>query len=271
MNGKTGPVGPAQTPAKGVYPESLAAPADETSDPTPLGFQPMPALTDDQYAALRADIEARGIVVRVVVDQHGRLLDGHHRRRIAAELGIDCPVEVRKVADDQEAADLAVALNCARRHLTREQIREVIRAELARRPQDSDRAIARRVGCDHKTVGAVRRGRSGEVPHPGVTSVLLADVEADAWARVEQETRRAWAEFARAIAGCDRRMGPAKTDRGFVEFVWSMTGGDAAEADRAAGILSRLRVASSAGDPRSALLLRAAKDDAVTQIDGSVA
>ncbi len=28
----------------------LAAPADKTLDSTPLGFQPMPALTDDQYA-----------------------------------------------------------------------------------------------------------------------------------------------------------------------------------------------------------------------------
>jgi len=126
----------------------------------------MPALTEEQYAALRADIEARGIVVRVVVDQHGRLLDGHHRRKIAAELGIDCPVEVRKIADDDEAADLAVSLNCVRRHLTREQVRDVIRAELARRPEDSDRAVARRVGCSPSTVGAVRRGEVSNLDTP---------------------------------------------------------------------------------------------------------
>lgn len=129
-------------------------------------FQPMPDLTDDQLDALRADIAKNGIIVPVVVDQHGRVLDGHNRRAIAAELGIDCPVEIRHVGDDDEAADLALALNCARRHLTQEQRRELIRNELVRRPEDSDRAIGRRVGCDHKTVGAVRRAQGGEIPHP---------------------------------------------------------------------------------------------------------
>jgi hypothetical protein len=58
--------------------------------------------------------------------------------------------------DDDDAIDLAVTLNCARRHLTREQVRDVITNEIARRPGDSDRAIARRVGCSPSTVGAVR-------------------------------------------------------------------------------------------------------------------
>ncbi len=211
-------------------------------------FQLMPPLSAAELAALRADVAERGVVVPVVLDQYGRLLDGHHRRQVAAELGVECPSVVRRVRDNDEAADLAVTLNAARRHLSREQRQELVAAEIARRPGDSDRAIARRVGCDHKTVGAVRRGRSGEVPHPGVTSVLLAGVEADAWARVEQETRQGWAEFARAIAGCDRLMGPAETDRGFVEFVWSMTG-DAAEAGRAAETLSRLRAATDSSRP----------------------
>lgn len=120
-------------------------------------FQPMPDLTDEQYAALRADIKANGVIVPVVVDQHGRTLDGHNRQRIAAELGIECPTEVREVADDAAAMDLALTLNMARRHLTQEQKREIIRSELRRCEfKDSDRAIGRRVGCDHKTVGAVR-------------------------------------------------------------------------------------------------------------------
>lgn len=119
-------------------------------------FQPMPDLTPEQYDALRDDIEAHGVLVPVTVDQHGRVLDGHNRMAIAAELGIDCPTTTKVVADDDEAADLAVTLNCARRHLTREQQREVIRAELTRRWGDSDRAVARRVGCSPTTVGTVR-------------------------------------------------------------------------------------------------------------------
>lgn len=245
MNGKSRPGGRPQTPAKWSNP-SITAAADQSSDSTPVGFQPMPALTEAELAALRADVAAHGVLVPVVLDQHGRVLDGHHRRQVAAELGIECPNVVRHVADDDEAADVAVTLNAARRHLSRVQRHGLVAAEIARRPGDSDRAIARRVGCDHKTVSAVRRGRSGEVPHPDVTSVLLADAEADAWARVEQETRRGWADFARSIARCDRMMEPAETDRGFVEFVRSMTG-DATEAGIAAETLARLRVASSAG------------------------
>ncbi len=50
-----------------------------------------------------------------------------------------------------------MALNLKRRHLTREQVRELIAAECELTPDASDREIARRLGCDHKTVGAVRR------------------------------------------------------------------------------------------------------------------
>ncbi len=118
-------------------------------------LQPMPELTAEQYDALKDDIGLRGVIVPVVHDQHGRVVDGHNRTAIADELGIDCPVETITVTDD-EAADLAVTLNCARRHLSREQTRHVIAGEIARRPDDSDRAIARRVGCSPSTVGAVR-------------------------------------------------------------------------------------------------------------------
>lgn len=119
-------------------------------------FQVMPDLAPEQYDALKADIETNGIVVPVVVDQHGRTIDGHNRRAIADELGIECPVEVRHVADDDAAYDLALTLNLARRHLSQEQKRELIRAEMIRRPDDSDRSIARRVGCSPSTVGTAR-------------------------------------------------------------------------------------------------------------------
>ncbi len=141
----------------------------------------MPELSAEQYDALKSDIAARGIVVPIVVDQHGRILDGHNRVRISEDLAIECPREIHHVADDDEAADLAVTLNCARRHLSREQTRHVIAGEIARRPGDSDRAIARRVGCDHKTVGSVR---NGEVPHPQVS-----DLDTWGWDQIDLHLR----------------------------------------------------------------------------------
>jgi hypothetical protein len=133
-------------------------------------YQVMPPLSSEEYEALRTDIAARGVLVPVVRDQHGNLLDGHHRQQIAAELGIDCPVEVRHVADGDQARDVAFALNLARRHLSREQRRDLIRREIGLRPDDSDRGIARRLSCDHKTVGSVRRELSGEIPQQQLTT-----------------------------------------------------------------------------------------------------
>lgn len=120
--------------------------------------QPMPELSPEQYDALRADILAHGVRVPVTLDQYGRVLDGNNRMRIAAELGIEVPTTTIEVADDIEAHTVALTLNCARRHLTTAQKRDLIRAELARDAGRSDRAIARMIGCSPSTVGAERRG-----------------------------------------------------------------------------------------------------------------
>ncbi len=123
-------------------------------------FQVMPPLSDDELARSRPTSRSAASSSPVVVDQHGRLLYGHHRHAIAARLGIECPTEVRHVADDEDARATALALNLTRRHLSREQRRELIAKEIAAKPDDSDRAIARRFGCSPSTVGAVRRGLS---------------------------------------------------------------------------------------------------------------
>ena len=120
-------------------------------------FQVMPPLTADEYAALREDIQANGVLVPITVDQHGTIIDGHHRQQIAHELGIPCPRIVQEFATDQKRHNAALGLNLKRRHLTREQFRELIATESERTPDASDREIARRLGCSHRTVAAVRR------------------------------------------------------------------------------------------------------------------
>lgn len=140
-----------------------------TSTTSASPYQVMPPLTPEEYAALEADIRARGVLVPVVVDQHGNTIDGHNRAAIAHRLGITYPTETREVPDDEHARDLAYTLNLNRRHLTRDQKRNLIAAEITRRPDDTDRAIGRRLACDHKTVGSVRRELSGEIPHPSLS------------------------------------------------------------------------------------------------------
>lgn len=135
-------------------------------------LQFMPPQPAEVIDALRVDIRANGIQVPIVVDQHGRILDGHHRRMIADELGIDCPVETVVVTDDEDAERRSITLNTLRRHLTQEQRRELIADQIKRHPELSDREIARRTGSTHPTVAKVRRG--GKVYHPDALSVDAA-------------------------------------------------------------------------------------------------
>lgn len=86
-------------------------------------FDPLDTATE---AALRASIKRFGVLVPVVQDQNGRTLDGHHRSRIADELGVPYRVDVREVADEDEAQELARTLNADRRHLTPEQRRQAV-------------------------------------------------------------------------------------------------------------------------------------------------
>ncbi|WFE44278.1 ParB N-terminal domain-containing protein [Verrucosispora sp. WMMD1129] len=145
-------------------------------------YQLLPPLTADEYTALRADIEAHGIRVPVDVDEHGQVLDGHHRQQIAEDLGIDCPTRVVAGLTEEEKRHHAVAVNAHRRMLTRAQRRALVVAELERDPSRSDRAIGRVCGVDHKTVGAIRRGGWGvphpEVPQPETDRATLARIEA---------------------------------------------------------------------------------------------
>lgn len=81
-------------------------------------YQLLPDLSESDFIRLRADIVERGIMVPIEVDEDGAILDGHHRQRIATELGLTCPRVVRCGLPEHEKRLHAVALNAARRQLT---------------------------------------------------------------------------------------------------------------------------------------------------------
>ena len=120
-------------------------------------FQLFDDLLPDEYAALKADIELRGVLVPVERDEHGALLDGHHRVRICEELGIDYPSVTRAGLTEAGKRAHVRAINLLRRHLSSEQKRRVIADQLIETPQKSDREIARLLGVTHPTVADVRR------------------------------------------------------------------------------------------------------------------
>lgn len=127
------------------------------------------ALDPATEAALRASIERFGVIVPVLTDQHGTIIDGHHRSRIARELNVPYRELARTVADEDEAREVARTLNMDRRHLTVDQRREVV-AQL-RREGHSFRAIGSALGISHEQarkdddgsgVNQLTRGRDGK-------------------------------------------------------------------------------------------------------------
>ena len=130
-------------------------------------YQMLPELPPEQFAALKQDIAERGVQVAIVVDEYGAILDGHNRAKACRELGInDYPVEVRSGLTEVEKRIFARKLNVLRRHLTREQVRQLIADQLRDTADWADRRIGHELGVDHKTVGAVRGdlGSTGEIP-----------------------------------------------------------------------------------------------------------
>ncbi|WP_269304835.1 ParB N-terminal domain-containing protein [Aeromicrobium sp. HA] len=130
-------------------------------------YQFLPRLTDDEYSSLEASIREHGIQVPILVDENKSIIDGHHRHEIAERLGIECPRRFAIDLSDEQKRTLALSLNVDRRHLTRDQRRQLITASVMADPQLSNRQHAERTGASDKTVGAVRTEleRRAEIPH----------------------------------------------------------------------------------------------------------
>lgn len=126
-------------------------------------YQLLPPLDPEEFSLLKADIEHRGVLVPVELDEHGVTLDGHHRlaahRELEAEGHVlpDYPVIIRAGLSETEKRAHVRMLNVARRSLTATQRRELIAQQLKDTPQRSDRAIAHDFRVSPTTVAMVRR------------------------------------------------------------------------------------------------------------------
>src|SRR4051794_9765304 len=119
----------------------------------------LPPLPPEQYEALRDHVAANGVLVPILVDGDGPVrgvIDGNHRRRIAEELGVDCPEVVKAGLTDREKRTLARALNLARRQLDQAARRALIADQLRETPHRSNRWVGGQLGVHHATVAAVR-------------------------------------------------------------------------------------------------------------------
>ena len=144
-------------------------------------YQVMPELTPEEFDALKASIAEKGVMVPVVYDSEGQVLDGHHRLRAVAELraeGVMVPDPSQTVLDDvseERKRTYARELNLTRRHLSHAQKRWVVGEQMKDTPNLSDRQIASMLAVSPTTVGSVRR----DLEERGELSKLDSRVGAD--------------------------------------------------------------------------------------------
>ena len=114
----------------------------------------IPAMTEDEFAALVQDVRLHGVREPLVTFE-GAILDGRNRAKACDLLGKDFPTR-EFTGTAEEARALVFSLNLHRRHLTADQKRALIEAELKRDPAQSDRQIATKAKVSPTTVGKAR-------------------------------------------------------------------------------------------------------------------
>jgi hypothetical protein len=107
-------------------------------------------LTPDEYAGLKANILAHGQQFPIIHDQNGVTLDGHHRERIAAELGIVPKVEQRSFGSDKDRLAFVLSAN-VRRQSTIED-RKRLAARLYQEYNMTETQIAIALGVSQSTI-----------------------------------------------------------------------------------------------------------------------
>jgi ParB-like chromosome segregation protein Spo0J len=125
-------------------------------------FQVLPALADAELEALRESVAAVGVLQPVVVDEHGTIIDGHHRAQVCAELGIEYPTAVVPGLSEPQKLEMALTLNLGRRHLTPAQKRSLV--ERLRAAGCSVRWISDQTGIPRSTVQRYSAGVPGGTP-----------------------------------------------------------------------------------------------------------
>jgi N6-adenosine-specific RNA methylase IME4 len=100
----------------------------------------LPAMSESEYTELRESIRLNGLRQPITLHPDGSILDGRHRAKACAELGIPVAM-VRFEGEDSEALGFVLDLNLKRRHLSETQ-RAAVAAELATMRQGERTDIA---------------------------------------------------------------------------------------------------------------------------------
>src|SRR5262245_11955741 len=151
--------------------------------PHPLA-EMFPPIEGDDFTVLVEDIRANGIRIPIMLYQ-GRILDGRNRYRAAIEAGHTfAERDFSNLAPGVDAEAWVISANLQRRQLDNRGKRAVIAKLIEGKPGQSDRAIARMAGVDHKTVASVR----AELAQRAQAAIAMLDtLSPSQWATVVAE------------------------------------------------------------------------------------
>ena len=161
-----------------------------------------PLLMGAEFNALVEDIKTQGLLYPIVLCD-GRILEGRNRYR-ACRRADKAPRYETFTGDDPYA--YVISANIMRRHLTRKQLRDVIASEIKRRPELSDRAIAKVAKVSHHTVASVR----GETERRGQSAHV--EFKKDSLGRMQPTRRKRGPSKKRTVVpneGCNHHGGQA--------------------------------------------------------------
>jgi len=85
----------------------------------------LPKMSVEEFAELKASMQAEGQHYPIIVNEDLEVLDGHHRYRACVELGIEPDFEVRKFEDKLHERKFVIEVNLRRRHLNNFQLIEL--------------------------------------------------------------------------------------------------------------------------------------------------
>jgi len=122
-----------------------------------------PLIDGDEFANLVEDIRKKGVIEKITLHE-GKILDGRNRYRAAREAGIELKEDnFWELPRSWDPEEFVSSKNDHRRNLDAKAKRALIERKIERHPDKSNRAIAKLVCCDHKTVADVRKAMENKV------------------------------------------------------------------------------------------------------------
>jgi hypothetical protein len=145
-----------------------------TYEPHPYSII-FPAMKDDDFDKLVADIKANGLRQQIVMYQD-KILDGNNRYRACGVAKIE-PTFVEFKGNDAQARALVISANIHRRHLTPAQKRDMLQMLILIDPTKSNRQIGEAAKVSHQAMCGVSWKQLGRLPSWKPRPALMARSE----------------------------------------------------------------------------------------------